>query len=91
MSVARLNCTVIGDGNTGTFNFTVPAGISVVFLNSEEFGPQPSIGTYPINVTPGSTYTITINTTSLSTSVNNSFGSLFYWTPSAYLKVSWLE
>ena len=91
MSFARLGSKVIGDGNTGTFNFTVPAGVSVLFLNSEEYGPEPSNSTYPVNVTPGSTYTITINTDTYNATLNNSFGSLFFWSPSPYLKVSWLE
>ncbi len=80
-------------GNSvSTFNVTIPAGISVIFVQvmqgTSDFGYIRSL-----DVVPNTTYVLTIVSTAAAGAVNNpnTLGSLFSFTGGGRLEIYWTE
>ena len=81
-------------GSTGTFNWTCPAGVTVVYF-SGTYTPTTVYGQsmVPLQVTPNTTYVITIASGDLNvtTSAPSTFGALLTFKFCRTVYLTWVE
>ena len=73
------------------YNFVVPTGVTELILTPCDTNGVPKNASRTITVVPNTSYAITINSSTFVLNNANSFGTLFYWTNTASLLISWVE
>jgi hypothetical protein len=77
---------------TSNSSWTCPAGVTEVTLMPSDSSAVPTgLPVRVVTVTPNTTYTITINSTTYSLGSANTFGSLYSWSASTHLTMIWVE
>lgn len=78
-------------GNTvGSFSWVAPAGVTVIYLQVLQ-GTTLHGYTRSFDVTPNTSYTITIVSTTYQVNNTNTFGSLFTFTGGGRVNIYWTE
>ena len=68
-----------------------PAGVSEIIITPTNSSGTPVGVPRTVQVVPNTTYNIVVNSTSYVINNANTFGSLYNWTGSGYIKLSWVE
>jgi len=76
-----------------SFGFLVPAGITQIFVSVCNVSgiSDPTLPIYIVDVTPNTTYTVTINATPYTYNNFNTFGALFTFPAGRYINISGVE
>lgn len=89
MSQPRITYLEYGN-SVSTFNVTIPAGVSTIFAQTKQ-GTTDFGQVMPIAVVPGTTYTLTVNSTTYAVNNANTFGSLYSFSGGGRLRIYWME
>jgi len=77
---------------TTNTSWVCPAGVTTVTIyGTNVSGVCDGITPKIINVVPNTTYTVTINSATFLFNSANTFGSLYTWSSTGYVTLSWVE
>ena len=71
--------------------WVAPAGVTEISVCGCDSSGVATFGQRVIPVTPNTSYTVTINSSSYAVNNSNTFGGTYTWTGSGYLLISWVE
>ena len=71
--------------------FLIPAGVTEITVQPVDSSGNPTQPSSTISVVPNTNYVITINSGSYSFNNPNTLGSIFSWTASSNLLITWTE
>jgi len=84
--MSRLTNTIVNS------SWVCPAGVTKILLQPcNSTGSILAVQAIPVDVVPGTTYTVTINASTYTYGTTNTFGSVYTWTGSSHIKIVFVE